>query len=47
VVDAGLELRSFDLAFRSDRDDRQVDMAVGEIGRCADAVDDFQAKPSV
>ena len=44
VVDAGLKLRPFDFTLRTDRDDRQVDVAVGEISRRADAVNYLQTE---
>src|ERR1051326_1370502 len=40
MIDALLELVALDQALRPDRNDRQIDVAVGQVGRGADALDD-------
>src|SRR4029078_7730414 len=42
MIDAFLQLVALDLPFGTDRDDREVEMAVGQIGSGADALHDLE-----
>src|SRR5262245_55388910 len=44
MIDPLLELIALDFAFGADRDDRQVDVTVGEIGGGPHALDDLEAE---
>src|SRR5215468_12066938 len=44
MIDPLLELIAFDFAFGADRDDRQVDVTVGQIGGGPHALDDLEAE---